>query len=305
MDRIEILMSLFNPAGRGLEVGAGFNPIVPKARGYDVETVDHATAAELRKKWANDSLVDVSRIEEVDYVCDGASIAAAVGKVKHYDYVLASHVIEHVVDLVGFLKDCEQLLKPDGVLVLAIPDKRRCFDVFGGLSSTGAVLQAHIDELPRHRPGSVFDYYASYALRAGQIGWAGGSDADLSFRYDLHTAYSAFEHSRHSPEYQDIHTWRFTPSSFRLILQELHALGLTGLQEQVFVPGPGVEFYISLSTAGLGCPLDRLTLCKLILAEQYEVLAEPNADLQPQPAPAGIEERMRRLEAVCLHLSSA
>ena len=31
------------------------------------------------------------------------------------------HVIEHMPDLFGFMRDCEALLKPNGVLTLAIP----------------------------------------------------------------------------------------------------------------------------------------------------------------------------------------
>ena len=110
-----------------------------------VETVDHATADQLRQKYKNDSSVDISKIEEVDYVSGGGSISKAIGKTDFYDYILASHVIEHLPDLIGFLKDCESLLKRDGVLVLAVPDKRYCFDILQPLTGTGDLLQAHLE----------------------------------------------------------------------------------------------------------------------------------------------------------------
>ena len=300
MDRIDILMSMFDPAGQGLEIGAGFNPIVPKAKGYRVETLDHATAEELREKWKFDPRVDVSRIEEVDYVSHGGSVAATVGKPHHYDYIIASHVIEHTVDLLGFLQDCERLLKPNGALVLAVPDKRRCFDVFGALSTTGSVLQAHIDGRQRHLPGTVYDYHAGYALRNGEIGWSAGSDAPLTMQFDLEIARASFERARTSDAYEDVHAWRFTPSSFRAIVSDVYDLGELKLREHAFVESPSLEFYVSLSVNGSGCPLDRLTLAKLTLVEQYEVLAGDFAS-QPTAEAAGVEERMRRLEALCLH----
>jgi SAM-dependent methyltransferase len=304
MDRKEILMGMFDPSGVGLEIGPGFNPLISKSSGLRIETVDHATAAELREKWKNDPRVDVSRIEEVDHVSNGGSLVEAVGKTRYFDYVVASHVVEHTTDLVGFLRDCSALLKEGGVLVLAVPDKRRCFDVFQGLTTTGAVLQAHLEGRTRHSPGAVFDYHAYYALRNGEIGWAGGSSSELTFQYGLAEAKAAYELALVSDLYQDVHAWRFTPSSFRLILHDLHAMGLVDLKEANFVEGPGVEFYISLSTGGSGCPLDRLTLAKLTLAEQYEVLVDSaEADARP-PQDDTLLDRVRRLEAVSLHLAT-
>src|SRR5215472_16236774 len=123
MTRNELLLSMFDSSGVGLEIAAGFNPLLPKA-GYRVETLDHAAADELRHKYQNDPNVDVAKIEEVDFVADGRPIAEVVGKPGYYDYIVASHVIEHAPDLLGFLKGCETLLKHHGTLVLAVPDKR-------------------------------------------------------------------------------------------------------------------------------------------------------------------------------------
>ncbi len=303
MDRREMLMSMFDPAGLGLEIGPGYNPLIPKSSGLPIETVDHASAAELREKWKDDSRVDITKVEEVDYISRGGSIADAVGKPGHYDYLIASHVIEHTTDILGFLRDCETLLKPDGALVLAIPDKRRCFDVFRPRSSTGDVLQAHLERRARHTPGEVFDYYAHYALRDGVIAWAAGHDGELTFEYDLETARQRYEEARKSQEYMDVHAWCFTGSSFRLVISDLNALGELGLRERAYAEAPGIEFYISLSRQGSGCPYDRLTLAKLGIIDQYEVLAEP-VGLAAR-SPETTEERLRRLEAITGHLAAA
>ena len=149
MDRTTLLRSLINVGGKGLEIGPSYNPLVPKSEGFDVETVDYADAEALRVKYRDARSVDISVIEDVDYVIKGAGLSETIGTIASYDYIVASHVIEHTPDLLGFLKDCESLLKPDGILLLAVPDKRYCFDVFQLLSSVGGVVQAHLERRTR------------------------------------------------------------------------------------------------------------------------------------------------------------
>ncbi|MEX3900116.1 methyltransferase domain-containing protein [Paraburkholderia sp. BR10954] len=45
-----------------------------------------------------------------------------------FDYVIASHVIEHVLDLVGWVHSLLAALKHAGRIVLAVPDRRYTFD---------------------------------------------------------------------------------------------------------------------------------------------------------------------------------
>lgn len=276
MDRIPLLRSFFDENEIGLEIGAGFNPLVTKNSGARVETVDHATADELREKYRN-APVDISRIEEVDYVLKGQTLLEAVGKPSHYDWIVASHVIEHVPDLVRFLKDCEALLKPTGDLVLAVPDKRRCFDAFQRCSSTGEALQAYVEGRRKPSPGLLFDSIAYEALRGGKPAWHEDDHSPLVMSGNLAEAKAVFDWSLGNTEYRDAHAWQFTPSLFRLIIQDLHDIGLTALCEKKFVPGDAVEFYSVLSKDGRGCPIRRQTLALLALVEQQEILvADPN-----------------------------
>ena len=126
MGRSETLRSMFVNAGKGLEIGPSHNPLMPKAAGFNVEILDYLDAEGLRRKYAAAG-IDVSAVEEVDYIADGRSMTEVIGQRQRYDSIVASHVIEHVPDFVAFLNDCEALLKPGGSLVLAVPDKRCCF----------------------------------------------------------------------------------------------------------------------------------------------------------------------------------
>ena len=111
MDRKQLLLSLLDLSGVGLEIGPGYNPLVPKSSGGRIETLDHASAAELREKYRSKVGIDLSWVKEVDYISDGRPLVEIINKRCHYDYIVASHVIEHTPDMLGFLKDCETLLK--------------------------------------------------------------------------------------------------------------------------------------------------------------------------------------------------
>ena len=109
---------------RGLEIGALHKPLVSR-QASDVRYVDYATTEELRANQF-DPAVTLSDIVEVDIVWGGQPLPQLVG--EPVDYVVASHVIEHVPDLIGWLHELHGVLKPGGVLGLAFPDKRFTFD---------------------------------------------------------------------------------------------------------------------------------------------------------------------------------
>jgi predicted SAM-dependent methyltransferase len=270
MDRVAFLRSFTNPKWRGLEIGPSYSPIVPKRSGANIETIDYLDAEGLRTKYAGNPIVDIGNIEEVDYVVKDGNIARAVGKTNCYDYILASHVIEHVPDLIGFLVACQNLLKASGTLILAIPDKRCCFDVFQPLSSTGSILQAHFDSATQPSLGTVFDDLAYNGTRNDAIGWSIQSTDELRFFHEFPAATKIFREIKESPTYHDVHVWRFVPSSFRLIIKDLAELGEILLKEKTFHDTVGIEFFLTLSQKASGCNVDRITLAKRMILEQRE-----------------------------------
>lgn len=44
------------------------------------------------------------------------------------DFVIASHVLKHVADALGLLVDAHRVLRPGGVMLILLPDRRRTFD---------------------------------------------------------------------------------------------------------------------------------------------------------------------------------
>jgi predicted SAM-dependent methyltransferase len=245
--REEKVLHLLDKTGLGLEIGPSHNPIAPKKKGFNVHILDHASAAELRDKYQGHG-VNLDNIEEVDFVWQGQPLQELIGETSCYDWIIASHVIEHVPDFISYLQQCEALLKPDGILSLVIPDKRYCFDYFSSSSSTGNVLDAYAEKRVRPSHGQVFDHIANASKRNGNIAW--GADGLGGADELVHTFAEAQAHwikSVSTTDYIDVHCWRFTPASFCLLISDLQGLGLIGLKIQKDFDTTGCEFYVSLS----------------------------------------------------------
>ena len=170
-----------------------------------------------------------------------------LGKAR-FDWVIASHVIEHVPDFVGFLNDCRDILKPDGVLSLIVPDKRYCFDHYRPLTGLGQVIDAHLEKRHKPTPGSAVEM-VMYAARLNDLpDWTPEEPGTPSPYLSIEVGPDIFQRTT-GGEYFDCHSWCFTPSSFRLILEDLNILGLTTMREASFRPSVGMEFYIQLQPA--------------------------------------------------------
>lgn len=248
LSRNEKVLYGLNSRGKGLEIGPSHNPIAPKVDGFDVEILDHLDADGLRAKYRSHNIA-IERIEEVDYVWSGEPLSDLIGKEHHYDWIIASHVIEHVPDMVTFLQHCEILLKTDGKLSLVIPDKRYCFDCFRPLTSTGEVLDAYIEKRTRASPGRVFDFVANTVRLGGDLTWSAHKNTDVGLEL-IHTFSNAqllWNTATENAEYIDIHNWCFIPSSFKLLLADLNTLGLTGLTVTNDFDTEDFEFFVTLS----------------------------------------------------------
>jgi SAM-dependent methyltransferase len=246
---------------RGIEFGPSFNPIAPKSAGYQVTTVDHLSREGLIEKYRGHQ-VDPGRIEEVDVIWDGTGSLPDV-PAGAFEYVIASHVIEHVPDPVRFLRLCETLLAPGGTIFLLVPDKRRCFDHYRPGSTTGQMLQAYAEARVRPSGGQVFDHFSHASTVRGALGW-GETDADPPIPlHEVAEAYAAARRVWEQSAYRDVHCWVFTPASFRLVAGDLRQIGLSGLDVTDLQESGGAEFYVSLSVgAPASNPRQRLDLLR-------------------------------------------
>lgn len=277
--RSETLLSPVPHGGLIIEIGPSFSPIAPKAEGWNTRTIDHLGREGLVAKYTGHPGVDVGRIEDVDYVWQGGPLSDAVPPTMHgtFDAFIASHVIEHTPDFVAFLGSAQILLKPDGVVVLAVPDKRYCFDYFQPLTTTGQVLEANAEQRSRHSPRLGFDYVA-YAIEDGGTGaWGQHPLRGLRLLHSIEQARDLFATIEAGSDYVDLHAWRFTPANFELLLLELARLGKTDWRVERTTAATGCEFFAWLRRGGIAraaalsdadFSAERLTLLKRTLLEQ-------------------------------------
>ena len=129
---------------RGIEFGPSYSPLFPKKEGFNCISVDHACKKELIEKYEKWG-VPTELIEEVDLIFDGTPIDQILTN-NSFDYIFASHVFEHLPDPISFLNSMGRLLKEKGVLLLAIPDKRFCFDLVKPLTSPGLLIDSYLNK---------------------------------------------------------------------------------------------------------------------------------------------------------------
>jgi predicted SAM-dependent methyltransferase len=267
MTREEIILSYIKRDGLGLEIGAGCAPIAPKKQGFRVHVLDHCDKKALVEKYRPHG-INVDNIEEVDFIWDGRSYTELVGRRHVYDWIIGSHVLEHTTDLIGFLNDCDSLLKKDGVLSLAVPDKRHCFDHFRPLTGIGRVIDAGRNPQRIHSAGTAVEYFLTVVSKGHRIAWDANEKGKFKLVHSLEEAKQAVRVVSERGSYLDLHEWCFTPTSFRLMMRDLFELGLIQLKELAFHPSQGSEFYIALSRSGALPPGTRLELLEQILREQ-------------------------------------
>lgn len=262
MTRKDKLLKLVPLEGRGLEIGPLFSPVIPKRDGYNVKVLDNKSRAQL----INVHPEHADEIEEVDYVWAGQSYRQLIGESHCFDYILASHVIEHTPDLIGFLENCMSVLKPGGVLSLAVPDMRYCFDCFRPITGLAHVIDSYRRENIVPTAGTAAEYYLNVTALDGKIAWYSGTFGSFSLVHPDAITKELLEYDA-DPGACDLHAWVFTPTSFRLLMHDLRRLGFTSLKEIGFFPSEGCEFYITLSSHGTAPVIDRLTMLRQIAVE--------------------------------------
>lgn len=265
MSRNQRLLQYLDLSRLGIEIGPSHSPVAPKRLGHRVHTIDHLDRAGLVAKY-KDHGVNVDNIEDVDFVWNGSTYAELTGGRGQYAWIIASHVIEHTPDLVAFVNQCDEILGDDGVLSLAVPDKRFCFDFYRPISGLGSVIDSALRKDKIHPPGSVVEYFLNVVSKDGSIAWSDSREGDFKLVHSLDDAKRGMA-TAVDGTYLDIHRWCFVPHSFRLMMHDLYAMGLIRMREIAFHEDAGSEFFMSMGRHGGGLPIDRLAALERARAE--------------------------------------
>lgn len=98
--------------GNLLDVGAGIGQFLHHARPFFASThgteVSDSAVRTAREKYG--LMIDLGQVEEMDFPAES------------FDNLTLFHVLEHVPDPVRLARTCHRLLRPNGVLVVAVPN---------------------------------------------------------------------------------------------------------------------------------------------------------------------------------------
>lgn len=245
--RNEKLLAHIDPATqKGVEIGALTRPVITHQMGA-VRYVDHATTEELKVKYSQTAGIDVNALVHVDYVWGDKRLAELMQEEMPFDYVLASHVIEHVPNFIGWLKEIHAILKPGGILSLAVPDQRYCFDYYRCPTTAADVIDPYLRNDRKPSPRNIFDHFASVVSYHNSLVWM--TAPQTKELVPIHSEAQAWEKARHSIEqnlYIDVHCWVFTPLSFFNLLRTLIHVNLFDFKVKQFFETEGCEFFVSL-----------------------------------------------------------
>jgi len=167
--------------GEGIEIGALHLPLeVP--RSARVKYVDRLSVADLRKQYPELSSLPLL---EPDIIDDGTRLDTVADGSQ--DFVIANHFIEHAPDPLGALSNMLRVLRKDGVLFLAIPDKRFSFDVDRPVTSLEHLIKDHAEGPEWSRR----DHYKEWVQFVDKLE---GADAEKQLAALLESDYSIHFH---------------------------------------------------------------------------------------------------------------
>jgi hypothetical protein len=241
-------------AVRGIEVGALDKPLVTRDEA-DILYMDYADADALRAHHRG-SAIRVEDIVEVDLVWDGRPLRDRIPAGKPLGYVLASHMIEHAPNFLGWLLEMRALMDPGGLIGLVVPDKRHTFDVLRDESTLGQVLDAYLTGATRPSIGQVLDHCTRSVDLDNKASWETlperlvSLDAGDGPRLRRGFAQARIRHE--TGAYVDAHCWILTPARFVELARSLAELELFPFTIDRIQPTPVYynEFLVRLRSAG-------------------------------------------------------
>ncbi len=110
----------------GLEIGAFMRPTLSPADA-EMKYVDYYSQEELQSQ-IDPKGPGGNDVVHVDYVVRSGNYSDVI--TQKFDIIIANHVMEHCCNPISWLNDLASMLKEDGLIFLALPDKKYSFDRF-------------------------------------------------------------------------------------------------------------------------------------------------------------------------------
>lgn len=240
-----------NKRARILEIGPLNRSLLERSEYQNYFFCDIRSTDEIKKFYKGNNYlkktginVDIETIINIDYVLKG-SYKNTFSKIEKFDYVIVSHVLEHVPNIIDFFIDIQNVLKTGGKLVIIYPDKRFSFDYF---RSDSRFVDAYkiFNNSNEGRQTQELDF---------KINVVPENNSTIYWDYDQKVEnYLIDEINQEDLETlnEDIHYWPFSDYSFIKFLSDCNRFSLFNSFIERYIPTQfsGQEFLVILSFGG-------------------------------------------------------
>lgn len=125
--------------GHGIEIGPAEHPL-DAPHWTTVTYVDEVTTEELIKIYP---YLKKHNLVNIDVIDDGQVLSKF--KNNSQNFVIANHFLEHVIDPIKALRNFYRVLKPTGIIFMAVPDMRFTFDKLRPNTPRQRLIDFHAD----------------------------------------------------------------------------------------------------------------------------------------------------------------
>lgn len=215
---------------RILEIGPLNRPIICKEDYPNSFYGDIRSTEDIKKLYSGNEylettgiIVDTGTIVPIDFVLkDGYQ--KTFQEVDKFDFIVSSHVLEHVDDLIGTLQDFATVLKPHGKACIIYPDKRFSFDHFRESASFRDAFETHIRGSKENAKMVLDFYFSAINENSPDKFWYPKELEKLMPENDFEKARILYEKAREGHRAEDVHYWPMTDFGFvRFIFDCLRA----------------------------------------------------------------------------------
>jgi hypothetical protein len=248
------LQHLFSKIGRQdcvLEVAPFFDPVLAKSD-YNVYYTDYVDTDALRGKADQNPTGRNAVVPPIDFVwVPGRPLRACVPPGLTFDFVVASHVMEHVPNPVGWLNDLLSVTRVGGQVGVFLPDRRNPLDVFRNQTSFADVVAWWAGQPAIPTLEQITDFLGSGSRPPSDEPqrWVRSRAMNLERRNTDQNVINFAELIAREPRYLDVHCSVWESASFVDIFRRVVQFGM--LNVEVSDPIDDVyEFFVTFTKLG-------------------------------------------------------
>jgi SAM-dependent methyltransferase len=227
---------------RILEIGPLNRSLLDKNKYKNYFFADIRSTEEIRELYSENKYlkktginVDQSTIIEIDYVIKG-SYKETFKKEEKFDYIIVSHVLEHIPNLLDFLLDVKNIISAKGELIIIYPDRRFSFDYFRSDTKFSDVYSVYKGS-SNNLASQVLDFYTNViSENEASKFWKQDNEINLIDINDEKKDIDSYRKVLKGEMEKDIHYWPFSDLAFIKFLYDCKMYGYLPYSIKKFVP---------------------------------------------------------------------